>query len=108
MHTKRWLRTEYYTDQLRIAKTFQNYNCTNNSCSRIGISRFDNPQRSDVAYEIFNEILQGVKLKIDPDGNIWAKRMCYSPVFLKPLYRNKPNDLFIIDQTPVKVSRFVY
>lgn len=78
------------------------------SFCRIGLSRFENVSRSSVVYEIFNEILQGIKIKIDPDGNIWAKRMSYSPVFLKPLYRNRPNDLFVIDQRPVKVSRKLY
>lgn len=70
---------------------------------RIGLSRFENPSRNSIIYEIFNDILAGVKVKIDPDGNVWAKRACYSPVFLKPLYRNRANDLFMIDQRPAKV-----
>uniref|UniRef100_A0A914XBK5 MH2 domain-containing protein n=1 Tax=Plectus sambesii TaxID=2011161 RepID=A0A914XBK5_9BILA len=69
---------------------------------RIGLGRFVNTQRPAVVEEIFGEIQNGIKIKIDPDGNVWAKRMCHSPVYLKPLYRNRPNDLFVIDQRPVK------
>lgn len=60
--------------------------------------------RLPIVYDIFNEILQGIKIKIDPDGSIWAKRMCSCPVFLKPLYITRPADLFDIDKRPVKVS----
>lgn len=48
----------------------------------------------------------GVKLKIDPDGNVWARRLSDVSVFLKPLYRNKANDLFVIEERPVKVGAF--
>lgn len=72
-------------------------------CS-IGLGRFENTQRPAIVEQIFGEIQHGIKIKIDPEGNVWAKRMCHSPVYLKPLYRNRPNDLFVIDQRPVKVD----
>lgn len=74
---------------------------------RIGLSRFENLDRMSVVYDIFNEILQGIKIKIDPDGSIWAKRMCSCPVYLKPLYITRQADLFDIDKRPVKVITLI-
>lgn len=72
--------------------------------SRIGLARFDHVDRSPTQTDILDALDCGVKIKIDPDGNLWAKRLSTTAaVYLKPLYHNRADDLFVIDDRPVKI-----
>jgi hypothetical protein len=71
---------------------------------RIGLARFDHVDRSPTQTDILDALDCGVKIKIDPDGNLWAKRLSTTAaVYLKPLYHNRTDDLFVIDDRPVKI-----
>lgn len=51
---------------------------------RIGLCGFDNPMRDTKTEESKRHINQGVKIKMDEQGNILIKRLCKSNVYVKP------------------------
>ncbi|XP_043284503.1 uncharacterized protein exp isoform X2 [Venturia canescens] len=50
---------------------------------RIGLCGFDNPMRDPKTEEAKRHINQGVKIKMDDQGNILIKRLCKSNVYIK-------------------------
>ncbi|XP_015516432.1 uncharacterized protein LOC107221813 isoform X1 [Neodiprion lecontei] len=50
---------------------------------RIGLCGFDNPMRDQKTDEAKRHINQGVKIKMDAQGNILIKRLCKSNVYVK-------------------------
>lgn len=50
---------------------------------RIGLCGFDNPMRDQKTDEAKRHINQGVKIKMDDQGNILIKRLCKSNVYIK-------------------------
>lgn len=50
---------------------------------RIGLCGFDNPMRDPKTDEAKRHINQGVKIKMDEQGNILIKRLCKSNVYIK-------------------------
>ncbi|KAI4501087.1 hypothetical protein M0802_003890 [Mischocyttarus mexicanus] len=51
---------------------------------RIGLCGFDNPMRDPKTEEAKRLINQGVKIKMDEQGNILIKRLCKNNVYIKP------------------------
>ncbi|XP_015587621.1 uncharacterized protein LOC107264167 isoform X2 [Cephus cinctus] len=91
---------------------------------RIGLCGFDNPMRDSKTDEAKRHINQGVKLKMDNEGNIQIKRLCKSNVYIKAthpednaigseiirnsqgaLEHEKPGKLFDIDKYETNLSR---
>ncbi|OXU31002.1 hypothetical protein TSAR_010015 [Trichomalopsis sarcophagae] len=52
---------------------------------RIGLCGFDNPMRDAKTEEAKRHINQGVKIKMDEQGNILIKRLCKSNVYVKTM-----------------------
>jgi len=50
---------------------------------RIGLCGFDNPMRDPKTEEAKRHINQGVKIKMDEQGNILIKRLCKNNVYVK-------------------------
>lgn len=50
---------------------------------RIGLCGFDNPMRDPKTEEAKRHINQGVKIKMDEQGNILIKRLCKNNVHVK-------------------------
>jgi len=50
---------------------------------RIGLNGFDNPMRDEKTLEVKRNIGMGIKIKMDQNGNIMAKRMSKSNVYIK-------------------------
>lgn len=50
---------------------------------RIGLCGFDNPMRDPKTEESKRHINQGVKIKMDEQGNILIKRLCKNNVYVK-------------------------
>ena len=62
------------------------FNHTNSSLRliyRIGLCGFDNPMRDSKTEEAKRHINQGVKIKMDEQGNILIKRLCKNNVYVK-------------------------
>ncbi|CAL7950904.1 unnamed protein product [Xylocopa violacea] len=51
---------------------------------RIGLCGFENPMRDPKTEEAKKHINQGVKIKMDEQGNILIKRLCKNNVYIKP------------------------
>lgn len=51
---------------------------------RIGLCGFENPMRDTKTEEAKKHINQGVKIKMDEQGNILIKRLCKNNVYIKP------------------------
>lgn len=51
---------------------------------RIGLCGFENPMRDSKTEEAKKHINQGVKIKMDEQGNILIKRLCKNNVYIKP------------------------
>ncbi|XP_006624290.1 uncharacterized protein LOC102680870 [Apis dorsata] len=51
---------------------------------RIGLCGFENPMRDSKTEEAKKLINQGVKIKMDEQGNILIKRLCKNNVYIKP------------------------
>ncbi|KZC06480.1 PREDICTED: uncharacterized protein LOC107194872 [Dufourea novaeangliae] len=51
---------------------------------RIGLCGFENPMRDVKTEEAKKHINQGVKIKMDEQGNILIKRLCKNNVYIKP------------------------
>lgn len=51
---------------------------------RIGLCGFENPMRDAKTEEAKKHINQGVKIKMDEQGNILIKRLCKNNVYIKP------------------------
>ncbi|XP_023246375.1 uncharacterized protein LOC106639172 [Copidosoma floridanum] len=54
---------------------------------RIGLCGFDNPMRDSKTEEAKRHINQGVKIKMDEQGNILIKRLCKSNVYVKSTHQ---------------------
>lgn len=50
---------------------------------RIGLCGFENPMRDTKTEEAKKHINQGVKIKMDEQGNILIKRLCKNNVYIK-------------------------
>ncbi|KAJ8684432.1 hypothetical protein QAD02_020224 [Eretmocerus hayati] len=91
---------------------------------RIGLCGFDNPMRDPKTEEAKRHINQGVKIKMDEQGNILIKRLCKSNVYVKPtnqednaigseiirnsqgaLEHEKPGKLFDMNKFQTNLSR---
>jgi hypothetical protein len=75
--------------------------------SSVGLARFANFQRSAHVDQMFIDMNDdGIRIKIDTIGNIWAKNMADDDgpmIYVKPLNRTNSNERFVIDQRNVKV-----
>ncbi|KAL2739487.1 hypothetical protein V1477_010876 [Vespula maculifrons] len=91
---------------------------------RIGLCGFDNPMRDPKTEEAKRHINQGVKIKMDEQGNILIKRLCKNNVYIKPtnqednaigpeiirnsqgaLEHEKPGKLFDMNKFQTNLSR---
>ncbi|XP_034950123.1 uncharacterized protein exp [Chelonus insularis] len=91
---------------------------------RIGLCGFDNPMRDVKTDEAKRHINQGVKIKMDDQGNILIKRLCRSNVYIKTthpednavgseilknsqgaLEHDKPGKLFDMNKYQTNLSR---
>ncbi|XP_048515825.1 uncharacterized protein LOC105686673 isoform X2 [Athalia rosae] len=91
---------------------------------RIGLCGFDNPMRDQKTDEAKRHINQGVKIKMDDQGNILIKRLCKSNVYVKctnqednaigpeiirnsqgALEHEKPGKIFDMNKYQINLSR---